>query len=280
MKTRLSARDALALVPGLDANAIEIRTLAGGLSNRSYEVRHGEQRFVLRLDAAKPAAFQPDRALELRALGTASAAGFAPEVTFADPTRGVLLYRFVEGRQWTATDLESEQNLHELALTLRDVHALPPTGKRISMPETAEVYCKYIERQGNPNSFGRYCAALIGSMPPLDTVTFCHNDIVAGNIIGNGKLTLIDWEFASDNEPLFDLASLIGFHDLNAHQATSLLASYCGRPDRDARERLDRQRIIYDAIQWLWLAARQQDVVMAGGNARLARLKDRILTGV
>lgn len=277
MNTLSSARDALARVPGLDVRELDVRKLSGGLSNRSYLVKQGQERWVLRLDPRVPGAFQPDRELELRALQTAAAAGLAPEVVFADPATGVLLCRYLDGRALPPAALQHDDKLHAIGLLMREVHALPLCGTRISMPDTAIVYRDYIERHGEPNRFARYCVDAINAQPPADRVRFCHNDIVAANIIGNGRLRLIDWEFAGDNAPLFDLASLIGFHDLDERQAGVLLESYLGRADAAARQALLQQRIVYDAIQWLWLAARQEHSAAAGDKARLSNLEARLM---
>ncbi len=276
MKSRLGARDALAMVPGVDVDALEIRKLPGGLSNRSFLIVGGDSRWVLRLDPHMPGAFQPDRRLELCALQTASAAGLAPRVIFAEPAMGVLICNYVEGHAFTQAELEDDSKLRALAGLLRAVHSLPHCGTRLQMSATAKIYAKYIERNAGPNAFADYCVELIASMPRPQRVSFCHNDIVAGNVIGNGTLKLIDWEFAGDNDPLFDLASLIGFHDLDEHRVDVLLRAYCEVPDERVHDRLQQQRVIYDAIQWLWLAARQQDRETTEQAVRLAKLQKRI----
>lgn len=277
MTTSMSVRDALALVPGLDLQAVEVRTLSGGLSNRSFLIEHGSERWVLRLDSGGPRAFEPDRALEMRAQQMAAAAGLAPAVIFADPSAGVLISRYVAGRSWTAADLADDRKLSSLATRLRDVHALPLCGTRISMPETAMIYRRYIERHGPWHEFASRCVEVISAVTPPESISFCHNDIVAGNIVANGAPVLIDWEFASDNAPLFDLASLIGFHDLDERQVDVLLEAYTGKRDPVASGALADQCILYDAIQWLWLAARQAGAAVSGDEARLLQLQERIL---
>ena len=67
---------------------------------------------------------------------------------------------------------------------------------------------------------------------------------------------LLDWEYACDNDPLFDLASLIGYHNLSDKKAHDLLSAYAGGPDPAMADLLEEQVRLYDAIQWLWLANR------------------------
>ena len=92
----------------------------------------------------------------------------------------------------------------------------------------------------------------------------------------DGKLNLIDWEYACDNDPLFDLASAIGFHNLDERRQQVFLDAYAGGADSELRERLARQLRIYDAIQWLWLANRQLASPRSEQARRLEELQQRI----
>jgi thiamine kinase-like enzyme len=113
-------------------------------------------------------------------------------------------------------------------------------------------------------------------VPPSDAVAVCHNDVVAQNIISTPALKLLDWEYACDNDPLFDLASLVGYHNLDERLALALLDSSAGGADAALRDRLAAQVRLYDAIQWLWLANRHRLSPNAQQAARLEVLQQRI----
>ena len=87
---------------------------------------------------------------------------------------------------------------------------------------------------------------------------------------------MIDWEFACDNDPMFDLASAIGYHNLDADCAGTLLDAYTGGADGEAKERLDEQVRVYDAIQWLWLATRHLVYPSREQARRLEELQQRV----
>ena len=103
-----------------------------------------------------------------------------------------------------------------------------------------------------------------------------HNDIIAENIVVQDRLMLLDWEYACDNHPLFDLASVIGFHDLGAKQTDTLLSAYAGGADAILREHLDDQIRLYDSVQWLWLAARNSVTPNSRLTKRMEQLQQRI----
>ena len=70
---------------------------------------------------------------------------------------------------------------------------------------------------------------------------FCHNDLVNENCLGATQLTttnieggasntavFIDWEFAAQHNPWFDLAAIVLYQDLNDVQAAQFLHAYKG----------------------------------------------------
>ena len=87
------ARDRIA---GLDiwTGPVEIEPLKGGLSNESYTVTSGAERFVVRFGSDYPF-HHVSRERELMTARAAHAAGFAPEVVHAEP--GMMVSRFING---------------------------------------------------------------------------------------------------------------------------------------------------------------------------------------
>ena len=87
---------------------------------------------------------------------------------------------------------------------------------------------------------------------------------------------LIDWEYAGDNDPLFDLASVIGYHDFDHQRQLHLLSAYAGAVTAELQEQLADQLRLYDAIQWLWLATRHRAAPNPKQAVRLEELQQRI----
>ena len=67
-------------------------------------------------------------------------AGLAEAPLFSDTAGGIMLRRFVPGRTWTREDITRPEMRARLAVLLRDVHALPPAGRRFDAlnPRTAD----------------------------------------------------------------------------------------------------------------------------------------------
>jgi thiamine kinase-like enzyme len=271
---------AFAHVFGDAKSAGEIKAIHASLTNRSYLVERDGQRLVLRLDTEHTASLGLDRDTELAVRRAAAAAGIAPRIYFADPAAGILVSEYLTGRAPDVQELANPPMLEAVADALRKVHALPVCGKLFAATTSAARYAELVHPDRELYAFAKKCAESIAAIPVNGRSRCCHNDIVAGNVIvgpmENGAVRLIDWEYACDNEPIFDLASLIGYHDLPAGPAEILLNAYTGGANSEDRERLALQLRLFDLLQWLWLAVQQLLAPKPQQRERLVNLRQRI----
>ena len=256
MTSLITVSQALELVPAFDPNEATVDPLEGGLTNCTYRVLQGGGVFVLRLDSSYSDIIQSNRLNELVILGEAAKAGLAPEVIFSDREFGILVTEYLPGRIWVETDLGDSQNIEKLADLLRSVHGLPICGYQHDMTEIAVRYRKPLKRFSDLDTFAVKCIDIIRSIRSVNMITCCHCDVVASNLVEGNRLQLLDWEFAADCDPFFDLASVIGFHKLDNKQTNTLLSAYTGSGDGASKEKLEQQLRVYKAIYWLWLANR------------------------
>lgn len=235
----------------------------------SWLVEWAGERAVLRIDQPAAAAMGLDRAAEFARLEAVAAVGLGPSPIAADPERGLLLRRHVEGSVWQTTDLHQAANLERIAGLLRQVHSA-----QIAAPvlDLGAAVSRYADLAG-PGSAGLAETArsrLANCQDPRAPRVFCHNDPVAGNFVagldpGPGpspgqratdQLWLIDWEYSGFNEFWFDLAVVLGHHELSAPLAQGFLKAYFGRPPTAAEEqRLAGWGTFYVSLSRLWSAA-------------------------
>lgn len=257
MNSPLNPRAALCPLPGWDAPDVEIQALPGGLSNRTFKVQRGDETLVLRMDGDRTLPFWIDREREVSVHRKAAQVGLAPDIVFANAAAGVLITQFVPGRTWSADDLRAHENIDHVTGLLRDVHALPLTGPRFESSKIAEAYLLRLIDIPDRADFAQRCVDVIAAVPAAGDICCCHNDVVAANLIGLSRPMLIDWEYACDNDPFFDLASLLAYHGVGKTLSESWLSAFAGGNSPELRERLAEQRSVYDALHWLWLAVRQ-----------------------
>ncbi len=107
----------------------------------------------------------------------------------------------------------------------------------------------------------------------------CHNDLVAENfILSNDDTYIIDWEYSSRNDPLWDLASLI--LENNFESIDNILSLYFGRkPNEEEKERLNCCIIFQDFLWVLWSIVKCESGVdyYHYGLERFNRLKRNLI---
>ncbi|MFO1151673.1 MAG: choline/ethanolamine kinase family protein [Alsobacter sp.] len=214
---------------------LRIRELAGGLSNISFLVEDGSERFVVRCGEDIPAHHvfrEHERDVSL----AAHAAGLSPELVHAEP--GLMVFRFVEGRTWTEADMRA--GIGPLGALLRRCHR--DMGPRVRGPgrffwvfHVLRDYAATLARGGSPfltvvERIMPLVDRLEARQPPMPVV-FGHHDLLPGNVIDDGaRLWLIDWEYGAFGTPLFDLANASTNASYATAQDEELLATYFGGP--------------------------------------------------
>lgn len=247
--------DAIANIPGWNQKNISIEVLKGGLTNRTFKlVRQGEI-FVLRLDSKRTKLFNLNRQRELKILKIASQRKLAPEIVYEDAGNGILLTRYINGRIWSTDDLKDKSKIKLLVTLLHRIHNLPIVGDHFNAHDVVRYYMNNLKNFSDLHTFGKKCRNVIDNVESGDTVCCCHNDVVLDNIISDSNPVLLDWEYASGNNPLFDLASLVCFHNLNEKTISYLLDAYMDGASISDHKELREQIRIYNAIYWLWLAS-------------------------
>jgi len=179
---------------------------------------------------------------------------------------------FLEGQVWKPQHLERDENIELVATTLRRLHALPLTGRSFDSTVAARRYVANIDNRDT--ALVAHCTRVIESMRLPHKLCCCHNDLVAENIVTAPGMMFLDWEYACDNDPLFDLATVVEHHDLGEETAFRLLDAYFDGDGARWRPKLREQQDLYLALYWLWLASRpdsSQDALDAVG----ARISSR-----
>ncbi len=253
---------ALERLPGWEDAASEL--LHGGLSNRTWLLQKDDRRAVLKIDEGPREAPLNTREQEAIIQTAAADAGLANAVLYEGD--GLFLVAYAEGDVWSVASFEQDRNLELLARALRRVHYLPLTGRTFEAAMAAQRYASVIQFD---EGLVAQCIDIVDGVDGVDGVNavgsprelcLCHNDLVAENILATPQIRFLDWEYACDNDPLFDLATVVEHHGLDERQATQLLDAYFdGDCDYDGDAQLvalREQQRLYRALLWLWLAAR------------------------
>jgi thiamine kinase-like enzyme len=231
--------------------------LEGGITNRNYRVRMGGQDYVLRLHGKDTDLLGISREAELGASAAAAELGIGPEVvaSFA----GGMVTRFVPCRALSAQEIAGRAE--EIAGALRRFHdsqtALPAS---FDVPELVQRYGRTLAERGHdaPDELERAgeLAERIAAALPSTERRPCHNDLLAGNLIGeepSGRVMIVDWEYAGMGDPWFDLGNLSVNNDFGDGDDERLLHGYHGgEPLPGQRARLKLMRLMSDIREAAW----------------------------
>ena len=88
----------------------------------------------------------------------------------------------------------------------------------------------------------------------------CHIDLVPENFIESpqGRLYLIDWEYSSMNDPMWDLAALFLESEFTHQEEEAFLSRYESEQTPVSREKIAIYKILQDAIWSLWTVYKEE----------------------
>ena len=233
--------------------------LKGGITNHNFRVTLGGSDYVVRLPGKDTGLLGIDRETERLATEAAAGLGIAPDVAAA--LEDCLVTRFIACGPVSARELA--EGVEEIASALRRFHdsrTLLPA--RFWVPELLDDYAAIIRRRGGTLPAGYEhavaTAARIEATLPVADPRPCHDDLLGGNIIraqDDGRMLIVDWEYAGMGDPRFDLGNLSINNDFDEAVDDRLLAAYYGEPPTDARRAaLNLMRVLSDAREAAWSA--------------------------
>jgi thiamine kinase-like enzyme len=251
-------------VPGWENRPRVIGQLEGGITNRNVLVEVDDDRFVLRLPGRDTHLLDIDRRVERLANERAAALGIAPEVVaFVEP-EGCLVTRFVAGAPLSSAHLNEPAVLVGVATILRMFHESGPLPLAFDAFHVAARHRTAAESRGVPipaaydrvdRIVGEIAASFARDPEPPSP---CHNDLLAANFLrSDGRLWLLDWEYAGMNERFFDLGNLAVNNDLSTAAEEALVEAYFGDVTRRRLARLRLMRIVSDAREAMWAVVQQ-----------------------
>ncbi|RCW23943.1 thiamine kinase-like enzyme [Ciceribacter lividus] len=224
--------------------AIEIEPLKGGLSNESFVVKDASGSHVVRFGTDYPF-HHVYRDRELMTARAAHAAGFAPQIEYAEP--GVTVSAFLDAKTFSAADVAAERE--RVARLLRRFHEEMPrhvsgAGFMFWPFHVIRDYARTLEAGGSRMipELAHYLV-LAGELEAVQAplpIVFGHNDLLPSNILDDGeKLWLIDYEYAGFSTAMFDLAGATSNAGLTVEQSDEFLRAYFGgEPSPDIRRSL------------------------------------------
>jgi thiamine kinase-like enzyme len=256
----LSLEEAIARVPHwAGVKDLKAIPLGGGITNSNFRIDAAGESFVLRIVGANTELLGINRENEYAANLAAGNLGIAPEVYYFIKPEGYLVTRFIQGRPISPEEISEPENIRRVMDTVHRIHAMP------NIPGTFNVFHvirSYIETARRyqvafPQGFDRLFEQLPGAEKALSVHPYppcpCHNDLLNANFLTNGKLIILDWEYAGMGDAFFDLANFSDHHNFSDEQDRWMLLCYFdAQPNPYQWAHLKIMKILSDLREATW----------------------------
>jgi thiamine kinase-like enzyme len=229
-----------------------------GLTNLNYLV---DGRFVLRLPGEGTSEYI-DRNAEAVAARIASEVGVNAELCFFDDETGVMMTRFVDGAATMNAELFADlgavaraghvfRKLHTCGRSFATDFTLFPMideYKALLASKGARLPDGYDDVQAQTAAVREALEASPVPLVPSHCDPLCENFLDTGE-----RMYLIDYEYAGNNDPMWDLGDLSVEGGFSAAQDAALLHAYFGgEPPADQAGRMVAYKALCDLLWTLW----------------------------
>jgi thiamine kinase-like enzyme len=245
-----------------NADQIQIEPLEG-LTNTNYAVTVNGERFVLRVSGLNSTCLGINRAHEAEILTAVSEAGIGAQVVYYQLPEGHLVTRYINGQHLSLDEYRKPEKIEQIVKTVKRLHALPLLNTRFSPFRRVESYARQAQEMGIslPYDFERLLERTRviekeQAQDPYRWQRFCHNDLFCVNMLDDGKIRLIDWEFSGVNDIYYDLATLTYAYDsldtLPRELQEHMLGCYFGEVKTENWARLEGMQYMLMFFTAMW----------------------------
>ena len=233
-------------VLGNDAKILH--PLVGGMMNQSFVVEANNKKYVLYV-STEQANEMVDRCLERDNQRIVYELGITSKNVYFDTNKGIKINEYIEGSSLDKTD---KYDVEKVASLLKKLHSSKtlsaedynPFGRFIGYENEALAF----QDLGKEYSLLRKEVFDHKDLLEKREKTLCHNDAQKSNIVKdiNDDYFLIDFEFMSNNDPIYDIAT---FGNGLVEEGYDLLLHYFKNPSLLEKQVYYLWRI-FVSLQW------------------------------
>lgn len=253
-------RAILKSLPLWQGSKISAKRLLGGGTNDNFLVTVGGTKYVARFQGeSQRKSLGLNRGREIYNTKVAHSLGIGPQVVAHYPKYGLLLVRYLEGRVLKRYELRQENSIRTMVRMLKRLHRGPAFHGRFSVLDSIEHFWSIARRDGKRlPGFGRpeldkfrHCADRIRRR--RTRLLPCHADIVSINIVRRGReLKIIDWDYSSMADPLFELAFMAGWSRFTPANNRLLLKLYFGQLTPELQSQFKAMTALFHLREAVW----------------------------
>lgn len=194
----------------MNEEVTSIKSVTSGLSNDNYLINN---RYMMRVPKDFNQPFN-SRKIERQIEVQLKDFPLSLNVLYIDE-QGIKISDFIKNAKSFSEIKHDQKHIRLAARALRTFHDLQITcDKSFNYLERLDFYKEksFLREVPNENKI----ISMVKKWDKMSKKIVCHNDLVGGNIIfDQNKTYLIDFEYASNNDPMFDIVSFLSENNIN-----------------------------------------------------------------
>lgn len=241
--------DSIPLLKGHDWK----RAVLDGWSNRSVNLRSGQQSYVLRIPL-HPEKNHIDRCREYINLQSIASLNITKPTLYFDSKTGIQLRYYIDGKILVDQEM-TDDILQQVAKLFHQLHDSMVRFEPINMFERLRADWESLRAQGilldaRYESLFSYCDSIEG-LCVCESLVPCHMDPNLYNFILGERLWMIDFEYAHQYDRAWDLAYFITCARLTPKQEKALHEAY--HTDGELLSRVQWFKPVAQLSQAIWV---------------------------
>ena len=236
----------------------------GGMTNQNYLVKTSSNQYIVKF-FGKGTDKLIDRQNEKFNLELLKDLKLDVENYLFDIEAGIKVNQYIENAE-TLDSATIKTKFEKIAPILQTIHA---SGKELRGEfapfEEIKKYESLIQGEISYPNYEAVRKSVLSLKNELEKIGVdkksCHIDLVPENFIEgpDGHLYLIDWEYSSMNDPMWDLAALFLESEFTPEEEADFLAYYEGDKTPVSREKIRIYKILQDIIWSLWTIYKEEN---------------------
>ena len=203
-----------------------IKTIKSGPVSEISICNFDNIKAILRVDYPCARKINVDRENEIFTLSQLKILDFSPEVLFSDLSYGILVWRYIEGIEFSLGEDSNKVFLKTLGTELKKIHDIDlPKSKKKYFSNDINFY-RNLLNEVPENIILHRGFDLYDKLNNSNNYVFSHNDLNKTNLLWRDRLFFLDWEYSSFNNPFFDIASLSNAYNLSKVDRAILWKAY------------------------------------------------------
>ena len=232
---------------------------------------------ILRIDYPCASEINVDRENEIFTLSRIKILGNTPEVLFSDLPHGILIWRYIEGIEFSLDENSSSDFLKKLGNEIKKIHDIDiPKNKKKYFSNDINFYRNLLS-DFPENVILRKGFNLYDKLNNSDNYIFSHNDLNKTNLLWRDRFFFLDWEYSSFNHPLFDIASISNAYNLSKVERAILWKAYTNNESSTLDDNNLREWMLFNHyLEYIWSISLIQNGKIDQNSLNLKKLEKKL----